>query len=237
MLYSAEVCLTCWLIPHFLLMGSIFSGGCLGRPWCAAGHPWNAPECQAVTKPHRCICYLGRILHRSSSVISHVALIKDVYILRNIIPDHWRCHLERLCFFRISRGLGRRPALAAEEPGPFQPNHSITTFLANISPKPSITPFTNGRRRLTARDDTKAVTLVRVDKEESKMASVTETGGLGAGGSFAREGVSACSGNANEGKDEVMEGTSSHFCDSSVVVSGREGILGSLSAGGVAALT
>ena len=33
---------------------------------------------------------------------------------------------------------------------------------------------------------------------------------------------SPCSGNDIEGKDDVTEGTSSHFCDSSVVVSCRE---------------
>lgn len=108
--------------------------------------------------------------------------------------------------------------------GPFHPSHSITIFLANISPNPSMTPLTNGNKRFTARDEANANALVRVDKEESKMDSVTETGPLCAGGSAGGAGAGAGGvSNERDGKDEAMEGTSSHFWSSSVVDSSCEG--------------
>jgi len=62
------------------------------------------------------------------------------------------------------------------------PNQGPITFLANISPKPSITPFTNGKNILIARDENSAITRVRVESEESNTESVSEGGGAGAGG-------------------------------------------------------
>ena len=60
--------------------------------------------------------------------------------------------------------------------GIFQPNHPVMTRRAKISPNPSMTPFIKGRTRFTAKEDANASTRVRVDKEESKMDSVAETG-------------------------------------------------------------
>jgi hypothetical protein len=88
--------------------------------------------------------------------------------------------------------------------GIFQPNHSVTTRRAKISPNPSITPLIKGRTRLMAREDANTSTRVRVDKEESKIESVAEMGG-GAGGVSGKM----------DGKEESMEGTFSHLCISS----------------------
>lgn len=61
---------------------------------------------------------------------------------------------------------------------------------------------------------------MRFESDESKIAEVSDAGaGWGATGR-AWGGVSTCSGNDIEGKDDVTEGTSSHFCDSS-----RESVL------------
>src|SRR5260221_9124460 len=62
--------------------------------------------------------------------------------------------------------------------GIFQPNHSVTTRRAKISPNPSMTPLIKGRTRLMAREDANTSARVRVDKEESKMDSVAEMGGF-----------------------------------------------------------
>ena len=59
----------------------------------------------------------------------------------------------------------------------FHPSQSITTFLAKISPNPSMTPFMKGNSRLTARDEKKAVNRVRFESDESKMAEVSDIGG------------------------------------------------------------
>lgn len=70
------------------------------------------------------------------------------------------------------------PVVAVIEPGPeaFHPIHPIITFLAKISPKPSITPLTNGSSILIATEEKRALTRVRVDKVESKIASVAVGG-------------------------------------------------------------
>ena len=62
------------------------------------------------------------------------------------------------------------------DPGTFHPNQPIMTFLAKISPKPSMTPLTNGMSILIASDENSAFTRVRVDKAESKTASVAVVG-------------------------------------------------------------
>jgi hypothetical protein len=98
--------------------------------------------------------------------------------------------------------------------GGFQPNHPRTTFLANISPKPSMTPLTKGRKRFIARDANNAFTRVPVDKVESKTAIVGATGAgceceaLCSG----EEWPSLLPGNDTEGNEDVTsEGRSSHF--------------------------
>ena len=67
--------------------------------------------------------------------------------------------------------------VAATDPGlRCHPNQSIRTFLAKISPNPSITPFTKGSSKLTARDEKKAVERVRPESDVSKIAEVSDTG-------------------------------------------------------------
>jgi hypothetical protein len=58
----------------------------------------------------------------------------------------------------------------------FRPNHPKTISLAKISPKPNITPFTNGRRRLMANAEHRAFRRVFVDREESNTERVADTG-------------------------------------------------------------
>ena len=65
------------------------------------------------------------------------------------------------------------PTLAAAAPGTRHPSHP-TTFLAKISPKPSMTPFTNGRNMLIVSEDTRAHARVRTERVPSKTASVVE---------------------------------------------------------------
>jgi hypothetical protein len=60
--------------------------------------------------------------------------------------------------------------------GIFQPNHPVTTWRAKSSPNPSMTPFMKGRTRFMAIEDANASIRVRVDRDESKMDRVTETG-------------------------------------------------------------
>lgn len=61
------------------------------------------------------------------------------------------------------------PTLVVVEPQPSQLN---TKFLAKISPKPSITPLTKGKKRLIASEDASAISLVRVEKDESNIERV-----------------------------------------------------------------
>jgi len=99
------------------------------------------------------------------------------------------------------------------------PSQLITTFLAKISPKPSMTPFTKGNSRFTAREETKAIDRARLESDESKIAEVSDTGAGSGATRHSWGGMSTCSGNDIEGKDDVCEGRSSHF---SVAVSDRE---------------
>jgi hypothetical protein len=83
-------------------------------------------------------------------------------------------------------------------------------FLANISPNPSITPLTNGKSKLIARDESSAVTRVRVEREGSNIARVADSSGAGGGG--CGEGVLVRSGKDMDGNEEVSgSDTSSHF--------------------------
>ena len=98
------------------------------------------------------------------------------------------------------------------------PSQPITTFLAKISPKPSMMPFTKGNSRFTAREK-KAIDRVRLESDESKIAEVSDTEAGSGATQHSWGGMSTWSGNDIEGKDDVTEGRSSHF---SVAVSGPE---------------
>lgn len=112
------------------------------------------------------------------------------------------------------------PFEAATDPNCFQPNHPMTTFLAKTSPKPSITPFTNGKSKLMASEARAAFIRVRVDREESKMTNVAVRDASSLCGTGEGDGEAVRAGNDIEGKEEVGdERTSSQFCDVSVVVS------------------
>ena len=110
------------------------------------------------------------------------------------------------------------PVVAATYPGlgAVHPSQYITTFLANISPKPSMTPLTKGKSKLMASDEKRAFTRVRVDKDASKIASVAVAGAgwCGEGRGCKGEGVSVRSGKDTDGRDDTTEGMSSHFWDS-----------------------
>lgn len=82
-------------------------------------------------------------------------------------------YLNIVCFCRGEPS----PVVAATDPGledlhDAHPSCSKIIFLANISPKPSITPFTNGKSMLIASEDKSAFMRVFVDRDESKMAMV-----------------------------------------------------------------
>lgn len=67
-----------------------------------------------------------------------------------------------------------RPSLVSVDPGTFQPNHTITTFLAKISPNPSITPLINGRNKFIATEDAIAIRRVRVERVASNADKVAK---------------------------------------------------------------
>ena len=69
------------------------------------------------------------------------------------------------------------PVVVTTDPGTFHPSHPNITFLAKISPKPSITPLINGSNILIATEDKRALMRVRVDRVESNIASVAVGGG------------------------------------------------------------
>lgn len=72
------------------------------------------------------------------------------------------------------------PTPAATLPGttcPPQPKNLLATPLAKISPKPSMTPLTNGRSKLMDALDAKAMMRERVESRLSKIASVADGGG------------------------------------------------------------
>jgi len=66
----------------------------------------------------------------------------------------------------------RRPTNDATLLHPFH----LMICRANISPKPSMTPLMNGKRRLIAREETNARTRARRERDESNIESVTEVG-------------------------------------------------------------
>lgn len=81
---------------------------------------------------------------------------------------------ENVCL--CSRLLPRIPTAVATDLGLRSPSQSIRTFLAKISPNPSITPFTKGSSKLTAREEKKAVNRVRLESDVSKIEEVNDTG-------------------------------------------------------------
>jgi len=94
------------------------------------------------------------------------------------------CHLAVLDEFVVLL-VALRPAEAAVAPGRdngLQPKYSNTIFLAKISPKPSMTPLTNGRSKLIAKDEKSAVSRVRVEREESNITRLADSSGRGGGG-------------------------------------------------------
>jgi len=124
-------------------------------------------------------------------------------------------HLGVLGLLVLSDGrkVAPRPVDAATAPGRGngrQPKYSNTMFLANISPNPSMTPLTNGKSKLIAKDDSNAVTRVRVERERSNIARVADSRGADGGG--CGEGVLVRSGKDMDGNEEVSgSDTSSHF--------------------------
>lgn len=103
------------------------------------------------------------------------------------------------------------------------PSHPTMTVFAKISPKPSITPFTNGKNMLIDNEENKAQTRVRAGSVWSNIERVTDAvvGGRAeaapvvivivvaaarCAGECGREG----SGNDMEGKDDVGESMLSH---------------------------
>jgi hypothetical protein len=88
----------------------------------------------------------------------------------------------------LPRSEGRRtpmPTFVATVPPTLQPNQPRITFLANISPNPNMTPFTNGSNKFMPRDEKNADKRARVGSDWSNMARVADRGALaGAGGGW-----------------------------------------------------
>jgi hypothetical protein len=92
------------------------------------------------------------------------------------------------------------------------------TVFAKISPKPSITPFTNGKNMLMDNEENKAQTRVRAGSSWSNIERVTDAavGGRAAAAAVVvvARGAGECgregSGNDMEGNDDVGERTLSH---------------------------
>lgn len=129
-------------------------------------------------------CNFIHLIFRTTSM----QVISIIYILASIQEYEWilirRRFYRKAFLWRSSRGLDLKPTFTTLDAGPegFQPSQRMTTSLAKISPKPSMTPLTKGRNKLTAREEKSAVTRVRVESDESKMARDTDTGaGAGAG--------------------------------------------------------
>lgn len=94
------------------------------------------------------------------------------------------------------------------------------TVFAKISPKPSITPFTNGKNMLIDNEEKKAHMRARAGSVWSNIARVTDAAAAvradaaGTAVIVATRGAGECgregSGNDMEGKDDVGESTLSH---------------------------
>jgi hypothetical protein len=92
------------------------------------------------------------------------------------------------------------------------------TVFAKISPKPSITPFTNGKNMLMDNEENKAQMRVRAGSSWSNIERVTDAAVAGRAEAAAvvvvARGAGECgregSGNDMEGKDDVGESMLSH---------------------------
>jgi hypothetical protein len=89
------------------------------------------------------------------------------------------------------------------------------TVFAKISPKPSITPFTNGKNMLMDSEEKKAEMRVRAGRSWSNIARVTDAAVAGCAEAAAiARGAGECgregSGSDMEGKDDVGESILSH---------------------------
>lgn len=117
---------------------------------------------------------------------------------------HLRC--ERFC------ELAPIPRFVATV-GP-HPSHPTKTVFAKISPKPSITPFTNGKNMLMDNEEKKAEMRVRAGSFWSNIARVTDPAAAAAVVVVVARGTGECgregSGNDMEGKDDVGESMLSH---------------------------
>lgn len=72
--------------------------------------------------------------------------------------------------------LFTRVRIPTPGPGMSHPKYPTTMFFAKISPNPNITPFTNGNKRLMARDDANASMRARLESELLNIARVTDEG-------------------------------------------------------------
>ena len=132
-------------------------------------------------------------------------------------------------YYRGRRGEAYAPTYGSEgdrrptnDAKLLQPFH-LMICRANISPKPSITPLMNGKKRLIVREESNARTRARRERDELNIESVTEgggTGGLGGGGFGAPKawanGGGTCGGvlgKDNEGYEDSVEPIFSQVCE------------------------
>ena len=108
--------------------------------------------------------------------------------LHNLYSPPGQCAESHAHRYRLPDVLDLIPTFAIPLPGNFHPNQPVTIFFANISPKPSITPLTNGSTRFIAKLEIKAPSLVCMDRFESNIASDVE---VATGATFG-EGRVAC---------------------------------------------
>lgn len=105
------------------------------------------------------------------------------------------------------------------------PSHPTMTVFAKISPKPAMTPFTNGKNMLMVNEENKAQMRARAGSVWSNIESVIDAVVAGCAEAAAvvvvvvARGTGECgcegSGNDMEGKDDVGEGMLSHGGESS----------------------
>jgi len=147
--------------------------------------------------------------YKSNAPCSH-------FVIRPCLLYHHHLRFEWFC------ELAPSPTFVATV-GP-HPSHPTMTVFAKISPKPSITPFTNGKNMLMDNEENKAQIRVRGGSVWSNIERVTDAVVAGrveaapvvivvvaivvarGAGECGREG----SGNDMEGKDDVGESTHSH---------------------------
>lgn len=111
------------------------SGGCSRRSGGQAGHPQHAQECEIV-EVFNATEDAGVNYSMSSNEVQN-PVAGEIYQLDRVLDE-------------------RIPKFVVSDPGILHPNHPMTTVLAKISPKPNMTPFTNGRNMLIVSDDKSA---------------------------------------------------------------------------------